>query len=170
MLYCQHNDEKILVPQHISQYGVYTSHIFIITACHAFYENDATLGSMLLFLYITSITNWAIVYRKSIIKQIDMTIAICSIIKISLYNSNGFHEYKNMWLHALYTSISVVMINKYIFYNKIYNTNSKLYCIPNTLCRENAYYNNVIIHILCLHIFLPIITLYCSISSKYLHA
>ena len=160
------NDACIFVPQHISKYGIYTSHMFILTACHAFYYDNTSLGCMLILFYISNVTNWAIIHRKSIVKQINIILGACILTKISLYDSNRFQIYKDIWFHSLYIIISIFIMSEYIFYNKIYNTKSKIYCIPNTLCREYAYYMYVFIHVFFVHLIFPIFTSYYVILSQ----
>lgn len=167
MKFIQHDDELVLVPQHISKYGVYSGHIIWVPILYSFYDNYTSLGCILFLLYITTILSWYKIYHKSTIKNIDICLVLCTLLKVSFHDSLRWGVNRNVWFYSMYTIISIFIINQFIFYNKIYNKESILYCPVNTMSRENAYYVNVFIHIFFIHFVLNFIGGYCAIMVYY---
>ena len=167
MKFIQHDDEFVLVPQHISIYGVYSGHIIWVAILYSFYDNYTSLGYMLFLLYITTILNWYKIYHKGIIKNIDICLVLCVLLKVSLHDSLRWGANRYIWFYSIFIIISIFIINQFIFYNKIYNKKSILYCPVNTMSRENAYYINAFIHIFFIHFLLNFIGGYCAVMVYY---
>jgi len=87
MKFIQHDDKFVLVPQHISIYGVYSGHIIWVPILYSFYDNYTSLGYMLFLLYITTILNWYKIYHKGIIKNTDICPVLCALLKVPLHDS-----------------------------------------------------------------------------------
>jgi len=166
MRFKQHDDEFVLVPQHISKYGVYSARIRVFFIFHLLYERYLSLTCLAFFLYITTVLNWHKVYRKGVAKNLDVGAVVCTILKISFHDSLSWGLYRNVWIKSINLSCFAFFINEIVFNERIRNKESIMYCPVNTLSRERAYYTNVFVHILFLH-FLPNLTvLYCVLMSK----
>ena len=148
----ENND--IIIPFYISKYGLITGQLFLINAIVCFVNNYILLSSLLSILYITTILHWNKIKKNGIIRTIDITFAIITIIRITLYDSYYFiPNYKVIWnLYVIISSI-IFCINEYIFIkNKHYNN-------------EYIYYRNVFIHLLFLHIIPNTLCIICIIST-----
>ena len=49
MKYIQHDDPLILVPEHISKIGSYTSYVLLFASFHGFIDKYYILGTMMFF-------------------------------------------------------------------------------------------------------------------------
>ena len=157
----------VVVPPKISIIGVYTSNILFLVSIHAYYDNYTRLSYMLMFLYCTSVIHWSKIYRLSLIKILDMLSVIAVALHISIYDSLRWRPYRYVWFLSIFSSFIAYAINQYIFYNKINNPSSKMYCLKDTPERENAYYHCVIVHTTFFHIITPM-TCSCLAFIAYL--
>ena len=167
MRFVQHNDPIILVPQHISKIGCYTSNVILLVSFHGFLDKYYVLGTMLLCLYVTTYLHWKQVRYKSLIKTLDIIICISTITRITAYDSYRWSQHRVIWKNHLMFSLSVFTVNEILFYYLVRNKNSIIYSLPNTTHRETIYYINVLCHTLCLHVFLCITASYLAICSQY---
>lgn len=173
MVICyNHEQPGICVPPHISVYGVYSAHCFLISSMVNLYHCYYWMFGTQFVLYITTILHWRKVYFNSVYKTVDIFAAVIAL-------GNGLCDtfylpptYK--WLYIYYASFmtGIFCINETIFYyqakkpcNTIMTGNYKCfsleYTIPNTYFREKAYYRVVYTHILFLHILSSVVSMIC---------
>jgi len=167
MKYIQHDDPIILVPEHISKIGSYTSYVLLFSSFHGFIDKYYILATMMFFLYITSYTHWKKVYKTSLIKTVDIILCVSTLFRITFYDSYRWNHYRALWLNNLRISVIIFVTNETIFYFFVKNKKCPFYTIPYTRNREIAYYVNALCHTLCLHVFLCLTPSYCAIYSYY---
>jgi len=167
-----HNQPGICVPPHISIYGVYSAHFFLLSSMVNMYHHYYWMFGTQFILYITTILHWRKVYFSSIYKTIDMIAAVTALI-------NGLYETFNLpptykWLYIYYALFmtGVFCINETIFYfqakrpcqtimTDYYKWFSLKYTTQNTSFREKAYYRVVYTHILFLHLLSSFVSMIC---------
>jgi hypothetical protein len=179
MIYLQHTDPVICVPQHISRYGIYSAHLFLLNAICNYLYNYNSLAIIGVSLYITSLLHWYKLQSSGIIKTLDVTSCIITISSVTFYDSTFFRpEDRLLWCGSAIVSIVAYSMNKYIeFYqqNNItdycftddepYQYLSLKYTRPNTQHRELSYTYSVFIHIIFLHVNLVCACIYGVINS-----
>lgn len=179
MIYLQHTDPVICVPQHISRYGIYSSHLFLLNAICSNVYNYNSLYILGIILYITSLLHWYKIKHDGPIKYIDVITCIISMTSITFYDSTFFcPRHRLIWFFSTFVSIVAYLFNKYIeFYqqrfksdtyflnNEPYHYLSLKYTRPNTLHRELSYKYSVYIHIIFLHVNLSCSCIYGIINS-----
>lgn len=176
--YNQHLHNEILIPQHISNYCLFSAQFILLNSLVSFNYNLKLLAALQLCLYISTLFFWKQVSHNGIEKKIDIffVITTCS---YGTYISFSLPKFYNLfWLCSVSLSMIIFITNETlfyyqvrIFYNKqIKNINSKIvkynffslkYTNPNTHEREMAYYRNTIVHGTCFHIFIPLSAIYC---------
>jgi hypothetical protein len=137
-------EETLLIPQHISKYGLISGQLFLINSFVCKYHNYNTLSALLFVLYITTLLHWHKIKHKGLIRSLDIFFAIITISRITFYDSYHFIlDHKLIWDLYTFSSIFIFLINEYFFYININNTINDA---------QRIYYINVIIHIISLHI------------------
>jgi hypothetical protein len=167
MTFKQHDDVNVLIPQHISKIGCYTSNVLLFVSFHGFFDKYYILATMLFFLYITTFLHWRKVYKTSLIKTIDIVLCVSTLSRITLYDSYRWKQYRLLWLNNLYTSVTIFIVNETVFYFFVKNEKSPFYIHPYTKKREIAYYINTLCHTICLHVFLCLTASYSAIYCYY---
>ena len=172
-------DEQILIPQHISIYGCYSSACIligsIVAGVHQFYMS-AILGFV---LSIVSYMNWKKVTIFGWIKIIDSLVASTLILYITFVDSSSFHPtYRLIWIAAVCTVVVVFVMNEILLYYQVkkpiyvgdissssYRYFSTYYTEPGTPQREYAEYRSTFTHIISIHIMLVGVCIYCTYNS-----
>jgi len=168
VLTCLNNDtSEVCVPRHISKYGVYSSHLFLINAIFNYLYNYKILTVLGLLLYTTSVLHWRKVKQYGLYKTLDVTTCVIVVNYISFNDSLYFHyNHRLLWLLAKFLCIVTYFINKYIemyqmtdinktnyfLVNERYRYFSLKYTIPGSRHRELAHYYLVFVHILFIHV------------------
>ena len=162
-----HIKSDIIIPQHISLIGVFTSHMFLPTAVLAYQNKTYLTTAMLLGLYTSSILHWRKNKSKGLIRTIDMIIAFSTITRVTLVDISLFGAKRWTWIFSVMAGSITYIANKTLFYNQVlqhsdeviqYPQNTKhwvfslCYTNPNTPEREWAYYRSVITHGVFQHI------------------
>jgi len=175
MKFVQHNDPLVRIPQHISRNAFYTSPFFLMSSYYVYSRMEhILLSSLLLAVFFTTVGHWNKVYYNSLIKTVDVFIAL-SILVVATFHDSYYLEsyYRNTWLCSMSISICAFTINEYVLHiritpnsreNKITigNTTWVLkYIEPHTMEREQAYYLSTYVHMFFLHILPNITCVYC---------
>jgi hypothetical protein len=179
MIYLQHNDPIICVPQHISRLGLYSTQLFLLTAiCNYIYDYNI-LTVIGITLYIISLLHWRKIKSTGLVKTLDVTTCFITMNYITFNDSLYFCPInRKLWFLSAFVSIVAYLINKYIeFYqqsykgsnyflaNEPYRYFSLKYTWPNTLHRELSYKYSVFVHIILLHVNLSCACIYGVVSS-----
>ena len=179
MIYLQHTDPIICVPQHISKYGLYSANFFLLNAICNYLYNYNWLTFVAFSLYITTLLHWYKIKHNGLIKSIDVTTAIITLNSVSFYDSTFFcSHHRQLWFFSTFLCIVTYLINKYIeFYqmqhkgsnyflnDEPYRYFSLKYTYPNTIHRELAYKYSVYVHIIFIHVNLACACIYGVINS-----
>jgi hypothetical protein len=184
MIYSQHTDPTCCIPQHISKYGVYSAHLFLLTSpVHYYYGHNVTciLG---LLLYVSYVLHWRKVKQHGLIKTIDVIICVTTTNYITFYASQRFCDrHRIYWFMSAIVAIVSYLMNKYIEMNQQYLSNksssvvvfdkdepyrylSLKYTLPNTPQRELSYRYSVFMHICFLHVNLVAVSTYGVVNSS----
>ena len=149
-------NDKLLVPQHISKYGLYTSQFILFDCLYCLYDDYAFLSFLLFLLYITSMIHWRELHRYSLIRYADISATLTVLIRTTLVDSIRWKQYRQVWFNVLYISFIAYSMNKYAIYKN--GKHRKL--------QDIDYYISVFVHTLFLHVIIPSTAFYCAISVK----
>jgi len=149
---------ELLIPQDISRNGLYSA-LFVIANSVVAYTHEYYLLSVLLFmLYITTIIHWNKLYKKSIVKTVDIILAVSSIISVTFRDSRRFTpKYTTLWYTTITISAVVFVLNECLLYYRL--------SIPEMREKKYVYETSVLIHILFLHIILNATCMLCIVGS-----
>ena len=152
--------DDIILPQYISRLAFYSAQSIIIVSVLVYYLNYYRLCLLLGCLYFTTLIHWNCVKRISVIKIIDILLAITTIISVTLFDCYRFQQkYIILWRYSISTSIIIFIINESLFAFSIMNTR------PNTREREIVYYRSTYIHMIFLHLLPTSTCAICAILS-----
>lgn len=177
IMYLQHEDLKIIVPEHISKWGVYSGQMFGITGIVAMIYEYYKIAIVAGILYISTVLYWKRVEFYSIIRLIDIVIVLGTIYYITFYVSKKFTiEKREKWIYIILIVGIAYIINNIIFYyqtvgwlhKEVKNVNkegykyfSLEYMRPNTENRELCYKYTMIVHSIFMHIVPGLGIIYC---------
>jgi hypothetical protein len=179
MIYLQHTDPVVCVPQHISRYGLYTSQFFLLNALCNYIYGYQILTIIGVTLYITSLLHWYKIQSFGLIKTLDIIACIITI-NYTTFNDSLYFCPRNrqLWILSTFVSIIAYLTNKYICSyqlfpegtdyfaaNEPYQYFSLKYTWPNTLQRELSYKYSTYVHIILIHINLSCVCIYGVVTS-----
>ena len=175
-------DSPILIPQHISKYGCYSSmYIMGASIMAGIYKYQIT-AVLAFLLSVTSYLNWKMVKKyswNSWIKNIDIMVSCSIVLYVTLVDSARYQpNHRQLWFYTVFILVLVFVINELLLYyqvkNKVYVKNqsspsnpnfSLMYTNPGTEEREYAYYRSTATHIMFIHL-LPIsVIMYCMYNA-----
>lgn len=171
-------DYTIIVPPHISKHALYTAQFFIFDSFVAFLLGYQTTSFLLFCLYFTTILHWSRVRQMSVIKIIDMTVALSTVFHAFLVDSHRFDDYFTSGILIptyLYSLIAMFVYNEVVFYYQVSyerpiaaNCFIKMlqYTLPNSKEREFAYYRSTYTHMLFFHVSTTGFWTLCAILSR----
>ena len=176
-VYSQHNHNEILIPQHISNYCLFSTQFILLNSIVSYIYKLQLLSYLQVCLYISSVVFWSKVKHNGIEKKIDIFFVIIACIYGTNVSFSLKRFYNLFWLYTVLLSGIVFIMNEQLFYyqvriyyNKTIENKKKIikydffsleYTNPNTHEREMAYYRNTIVHGTCFHIFVSISAIYC---------
>jgi len=152
-------DSQLLIPQNISRMGLYSGQIVLLNSLVAYYYEYYLLSGLLFVLYITTLIHWNKIYSKSLVKTVDITFAVISILSVTFRDSLRFMpKYAALWYLSISTSIVVFIVNECLLYYQL--------SLPMITDKTYIYNISVITHIIFLH-FMPNLTcIICIIGSS----
>jgi hypothetical protein len=178
MIYSQHTDPTCCIPQHISKYGVYSAHLFLLVSPVNYYYGFHLLSLIGTLLYISSVLHWRKVKQVGFYKTIDIITCLITLSYITFYASGEFClKHRIYWFISVIAGIVSYGINKYIELNQtnksvvVFDKNepyrylSLKYTLPNTPQRESAYKYSVFMHICFLHVNFVAVCTYGVVNS-----
>jgi hypothetical protein len=183
VVYLQHDDPVIAIPNHISKYGLISAHAFLVNSVVAWMYNFHSLSTMSCCLYITTLLFWNNLTHSGFIKMVDMAVVQIYALSITLYHSLWFSAWcRDMWMGVGSLSYLIYLMNVSIFYCQTtpeitneddpenaslikYSYFSIKYIPPNTYNRELVYYYSVFVHIMSMHFMIAFTCMYCIIYS-----
>ena len=179
MIYLQHTDPIIVVPQHISRYGLYSAQLFLLTSiCNYIYSYNI-LTVIGLTLYIMSLLHWYKIQSTGLVKTLDVTTCVITMNYITFNDSAYFCPInRKLWFLSAFVSIAAYLTNHYICSYQQFPKGSRYfagdepyryfslkYTWSNTLQRELSYKYATYVHIILLHVNLSCACIYCVVSS-----
>jgi hypothetical protein len=181
-------DDTIIIPQHISRHAFCSASFILFDSLLAFVLEYYALGTILFLLYFSTMLHWNCVQRMSVIKIIDIVLAVGSIYHATIIDSKRFTPYyQTVWFVTVIISFTMFFINEILFYFQVSSNNTVLrtsflrsnyrtfhyfsreYTAPNSEARELAYYRNVYTHMLFLHVIIPWSCAICACRSLFLN-
>jgi hypothetical protein len=152
-------DDELIIPQNISFYGLLSGQVLLLCVFIGFFCKHYLLCVFGIILYITTMLHWSKL-RNDNIMYLDILFAITTILIITFYYAFYFFKtnYRNIWFIIVSLTTIIFSLNEYFYLNFIANN-------KNIETKEFFIKINVLIHILFLHILLPITYIYCSILS-----
>jgi hypothetical protein len=190
MQYVEHEDPHILVPRHISRNAFVSIQCFLLVAILAYQLEYYYVAVHMSFMYIFSLLHWRCVYRTSLIKTIDIILAVSFLIIFTVRDSARFYEFRPLWVVSVLITTGMFTANEVILYYQILyprdmpemvvhsnralqwimNYFSLTYTKPNTAAREWAYYRSVYTHMMFVHFIPSIVSAFCGITTSRYHA
>ena len=145
---------------YISKIVLYTINFILLDSIVSLYSLNYTLSIILFILYCTTLLHWYKI-KNRIIKKIDILYTISTII-YAIYNSYYIllSQYQQLWHYTL------ILCTIIFFINEIFFIILKKMTLQNSIGREYIYYINTYIHIIFLHIIIPLLYLFYLILSK----
>lgn len=182
VVYLQHDDPDVAIPNHISKYGLISAQLLLANSVVSALHNYKSLSVISFFLYITTLLFWNNLTHSGFIKKVDIATGIVNVLSITYYDSLRFDAlYKELWASVMSLGSLIYLFNSYIFYCQTtpdtqeiindepiikYSYFSTKYIPPNTYNRELAYYYTSFVHIFALHFLPPVTCMYCIIYSE----
>ena len=113
----QQEDNNILVPDHISKWGIYSGHIFVIVAIVAWMHKYYEIVVIAVMLYVSSMLYWKKVNIYSGRRIMDIIIVLGVAYYVAFYASKRFTIEKREILICLIIIMALVhIVNSAIFY------------------------------------------------------
>jgi hypothetical protein len=110
----------LIVPQHISRVAFFSAPFLICAGVMSHIYNYVSLTICLSGLLITSIMYWNKIQKYSIIKMVDIGLAISVLLIMTGISMSDFDEqYKRLWNQTVFISIVMYFINNILFYYQI---------------------------------------------------
>ena len=150
--------ELLRHPQHISKLAFYTIPLILLASLFAYNSNLKIIAILLFCLFITSVIHWHKCQHNSIVRYIDIFLAIILLI-VSFY-----YVKKNkltIWICTVIIIIILFILNKLSDHYHFEDSSSSFYTLPNSKKRENAHYWSVYNHLFVNHICLLGMGAYC---------
>ena len=153
-------DPTVIVPPHISRNTFYSAQFFLFDSMRAFVLEYRMLGILLCSLYISTLMHWNSVRRLSVIKLVDIILAVTALSHVTFVDSRRFTPYyQTVWITSVTTSIMVFVVNETVFYLA---TRESIPDKSSSACTQiidsSVYYRNVYTHMVFLHV-LPTTTM-----------
>lgn len=151
---------ELLLPQHISIYGVYTSTFVLFASIISFIYKYYVLHVLTFCLYITSILHWYKL-QDGIIRKLDKVFALMTILDITFVDSYYFISvYRTLWIIVIFIGLITYCCNE-IALTYIIPLQPPFYIRIETIHKWTT-----ITHIFMFHICATITCSYCIISSN----
>lgn len=152
------DDDRITIPQSISSYGLLSGQMLLLCTFIGFFCKHYLLCVFGIIIYVTTMLHWSKL-RNDYILYLDIFFVVITLLIITFYYAFYFFKkkYRNIWFIALFLTTIIFSLNEYFYLNFIENNEF--------IMNESIMKINVVIHILFLHIILPITYIYCSVLS-----
>ena len=179
--------EELLVPQHITKWGVLTSFVLLGFGFLTYKYKYYLLSILSLCVFISSVLHWHKMTLFGSTKIVDFILAASAFLLVTFYYNDILKgKYKRIWYITAAVTVSIFLFNWVITYFQILNnTNVKTdqtdqteqtdqkeykyfsfdYTQPNTLQRELCYYYVTFVHLIFVHIVPSVVLAYCFIMS-----
>ena len=183
VVYLQHDDPVVSIPNHISKYGMISGHIYLVNSVVALLYNYNSLSTFSACLYITTLLFWNNIMHSGFIKKVDMAVVQIYALSITFYHSLWFSAWcREVWISIGCLSYLIYLMNTSVFYCQTtptqeiinddksnvptkYSYFSTKYIPPNTYNRELTYYYTSFVHIMAMHFMIAFTCMYCIIYS-----
>ena len=86
-------DDTIIIPQHISRHAFCSASFILFDSLLAFVLEYHVTGILLFFLYVSTMLHWNCVRRMSIIKIVDIILAISVLSYVTFVDIYRFTPY-----------------------------------------------------------------------------
>jgi hypothetical protein len=147
----------LFVPYEISNLALqYSIPLFFISGFVSMFYGQKILGFMQWIVYVTSILHWSHINKYGMIRYLDMGCAILLVMYASYVSTYLIPNIKYMWYRSITISISIFIINEFVFFIGVDYCQDKTY----------LYYQAVIVHMIFLHILPTITMIYCLMKGN----
>ena len=170
--------EELLVPQHITKWGVLTSFVLLGFSFLTYKYKYYLLSILSLCVFISSVLHWHKMTLFGSTKIVDFILAASAFLLVTFYYNDILKgKYKRIWYITAAITVAIFLFNWVITYFQILNnTNAGTeqleykyfsfdYTQPNTLQRELCYYYVTFVHLIFVHIVPSVVLAYCFIMS-----
>ncbi len=180
--FVQHDDQEVLIPQHISFYCLCSIQTMLLNTVVVYIYGFKALSFFTGCIYLSSIVFWSKVRHTGIEKVVDVVCVVTGGL-YGTYVSFQLPRFYNMfWLCTVMICVFVFVSNELLFffqvrihYNKRINMESSItkyrffslkYTNPHTHEREMAYYRSTLVHGLFFHIIPSMASIYCIVHGS----
>lgn len=169
--------EELLVPQHITKWGVLTSFVLLGFSFLTYKYKYYLLSILSLCVFISSVLHWHKMTLFGSTKIVDFILAASAFLLVTFYYNDILKgKYKRIWYITAAITVAIFLFNWVITYFQILNKDTKKcqpeykyfsldYTQPNTLQRELCYYYVTFVHLIFVHIVPSAVLAYCFIMS-----
>jgi hypothetical protein len=184
IVYKQHDDPHILIPQHISRRALISATFLLNNSILAYALNYQVICVLLGSVYVTTLLHWNAVKHTGTIKTVDTVLANITILHLTFVDSYRFcPKHQQYWMYVFYTILCGFITNEVLLYMQVTRYSNRVkyiknqyetwpltilnYTNPNTYNRELAYYRSTYTHMFFVHILPSIMSAIFAIISHY---
>jgi|Dee2metaT_26_FD_contig_111_792_length_756_multi_3_in_0_out_0_1 hypothetical protein len=167
--YAQHDDDDVIIPDHLSKWLVLSAQLLLVSAIFAFVYGFTIMGCLLLAVYITSIWHWRAPRFSSWARLFDYGAVAAAVVYASYLSTTLGEVYTVTWFAGLGCIASLFATNEYAYYVQVGRdpsggegtegkegaSNNLLglpYAARNTKEREGVFRRTVIVHVIAVHV------------------
>lgn len=166
------------VPRNISIIGVYTGHIFLLIAILTLWKKMYIMSGLSTLIYITTVFHWRDLHKHSIIKYLDICIALVSILYVTFIASHHFKQnHRDLWILLLCIGVGIYALNCLFYYYQTERSQHKMRHFPNIQenydyfslnyipitnfsAREKCYFTTTLVHTCTWHLMIGAAMIY----------
>uniref|UniRef100_A0A6C0HHA1 Uncharacterized protein n=1 Tax=viral metagenome TaxID=1070528 RepID=A0A6C0HHA1_9ZZZZ len=184
VVYKQHQDPNILIPQHISRRAFVSATFFLQNCILAYALEYRVLCILMGSVYIATLLHWNEVKYHGILRTVDTMLANIAVLYLTFIDSYYFCPiYQQYWFYVFGSAIGGFAVNQYLLHMQITRYSNQVkyianqyetwpltllnYTNPNTYNRELAYLRNTHMHMFFIHILPSISAAIFAILSHY---
>jgi hypothetical protein len=178
------SNNNLLIPRRISYYALYSAQFILLDFVIAIQLEYYRAAFLLFGLYVTTLLHWRKVYRRSLVKTLDILFATLSFGNMTFLDKYRFLPfYRSVWDITVVCVLFLFFMNEYLFYYQVTRvmaeskkrkrkrTMVRIHYFsleksePGTKYRDYCYRRNVYTHMVVIHIIPTTVSAFCALSS-----
>ena len=163
--YAQHDDDDVIIPDHLSKWLVLSAQLLLVSAILAFVYSFSVMGYLLVAVYITSIWHWRAPRFSSWARLFDYGAVAAAVVYASYLSTTLREVYTVTWFVGLAFIAFLFATNEYAYYVQVgrdplggegTGMSNNLFGLPyaarNTKEREGVFRRTVFVHLVAVHV------------------
>lgn len=119
VLFPQHDDDDVIIPDQIARLLVVSSHLFLILAIICYIYQIYILAALATVLYLTSIWHWHKPRFSSVARRCDYLAVLCVVAYASYYATTEDIAYIIVWFSGFAVLSIIFVTNEYRYYQQV---------------------------------------------------